>query len=68
MAAVGKGCIEAPVNVMHFDETLYHLFGDPLLGLTAEREMLLDPVSYGGRSYRSTRLPGILVERMNFTL
>lgn len=65
---VENGRIEAPVNVMRFDETLYHLFGDQLLGLTAEREMLLDPVSYGGRSYRSARLPGILVEGMNFTL
>lgn len=65
---VENGRIEAPVNVMRFDETLYHLFGDQLLGLTAEREMLLDPVSYGGRSCRSARLPGILVKEMNFTL
>lgn len=65
---VENGRIQAPVNVMRFDETLYHLFGDPLLELSAERELLLDPISYGARSCRSARLPGILVEGMNFTL
>jgi predicted Zn-dependent protease len=65
---VENGRIQAPVNVMRFDETLYHLLGDPLLGLSAERELLLDPISYGARSCRSARLPGILVEGMNFTL
>lgn len=65
---VANGRIRAPVNVLRFDETLYHLLGDRLLGLTAERELLLDPGSYGARSTRSTRLPGALIEEMNFTL
>jgi len=65
---VENGHIQAPVNVMRFDETLYHLLGDRLLGLTAERELLLDPGSYGERSSRSARLPGILVDAVNFTL
>ena len=65
---VDQGRIEAPVTVMRFDETIYHLFGDYLLGLTAEREVLLSPSSYGARSTRSARLPGILVGEMNFTL
>jgi predicted Zn-dependent protease len=65
---VENGRIQAPVNVLRFDETLYHLLGDRLLGLTAERELLLNPGSYGARSTCSARLPGALVEEMNFTL
>jgi predicted Zn-dependent protease len=65
---VEHGRIEAPLKVMRFDETIYHLLGDQLLGVTAERELLLDPSSYGARSIRSARLPGILVDAVNFTL
>lgn len=65
---VENGSIQAPVNVMRFDETVYHLLGDSLLGLTAEREMRLDAGTYGGRSSRSARLPGALIEKMTFTL
>ena len=65
---VENGCLRAPVNVMRFDDTLYRLLGERLLGLTTERELLLDPGSYGGRSSRSARLPGMLVDEVNFTL
>ena len=65
---VENGSIQAPVNVMRFDETIYHMLGDCLLGLTAEREMRLDPGTYGGRSSRSARLPGALIGEMKFTL
>lgn len=64
---VSHGEIQAPVDVMRFDDTLYHLLGDRLLGLTAEQEFLWDSSSYGGRSSRSHRLPGALVGGMNFT-
>jgi predicted Zn-dependent protease len=65
---VEGGAIQAPLNVMRFDETIYRMFGDNLAGLTAEREFLLDPLSYGQRSTRSARLPGALVEDFTFTL
>ena len=65
---VNNGRIQGPVNALRFDDTLYHLLGDRLLGLTAERELLLDPSSYAARSSRSARLPGALVEEMQFTL
>jgi predicted Zn-dependent protease len=65
---VEQGRIQAPVNALRFDETLYNLFGDKLINLTREREMLLDPGTYGARSSRSARLPGLLVEDMRFTL
>ena len=56
---VEHGRIQAPVAVLRFDETLYHLLGDRLLGLTVEQELLLDPGSYGSRSTRSARLRGL---------
>jgi hypothetical protein len=65
---VEGGVIQAPVNVMRFDDTVYRLFGENLVGLTREREMLLDPLTYGARSTRSARLPGALVDDFTFTL
>ena len=65
---VEGGLIQAPLNVMRFDETAYRMFGDHLLGLTAEREFILDASSYHQRSTGSSRLPGALVEDFTFTL
>jgi predicted Zn-dependent protease len=65
---VEGGLIQAPLNVMRFDESVYRMFGDHLLGLTAERDFLLDPGTYHRRSTDSSRLPGALVEEFNFTL
>ena len=62
------GVIQAPVNVMRFDDTVYHLLGDGLRGLTREREFLFDAGSYQQRSTRSHHLPGALVDDMTFTL
>jgi hypothetical protein len=53
---------------MRFDETIYRMLGDQLLGLTAERDFILDPGTYHRRSTDSGRLPGALVEDFNFTL
>ncbi|MBI3800996.1 MAG: TldE/PmbA family protein, partial [Deltaproteobacteria bacterium] len=36
---VEDGVIQAPLNVMRFDETLYRMLGEKLLGLTAERDL-----------------------------
>lgn len=65
---VEGGSIRAPLNVMRFDETVYRMLGGNLIGLTAEREMLVSPLTYGGRSHVSARLPGALVEDFTFTL
>lgn len=65
---VEGGEIVAPVNVLRFDDTVYHLLGDRLAGLTDSVETILDPSTYGGRSTASARLPGALVEEMTFTL
>ena len=65
---VEKGEIVAPLNVMRFDETIYRALGENLIGLTAEREMILDPETYDARATGSARVPGLLIEDFNFNL
>jgi predicted Zn-dependent protease len=65
---VEAGRIVAPVNVMRFDDSVFRIFGANLLDLTADRELLLDPGTYGERSTASARLPGALLAGMRFTL
>ena len=65
---VENGRITAPVNVMRFDETIYRILGEHLVGLTAEREFIIDAHTYGGRSVQSGRVPGALVDEFTFTL
>jgi predicted Zn-dependent protease len=62
------GEIVAPVNVLRFDDTAYHLLGDRLEGLTDDAEVLLGTDTYGERSTSSVRLPGALVGAMRFVL
>ncbi|MBL0125007.1 MAG: TldE/PmbA family protein [Betaproteobacteria bacterium] len=65
---VEKGVIQAPLNVMRFDDSAYRVLGDNLLALTAERELILDSGTYGERSTGSARLPGALVKDFALTL
>jgi predicted Zn-dependent protease len=65
---VERGVIQAPVEVMRFDETIYRMLGSNLVGLTSERELILDPSSYGQRSTDSARVPGVLVDDFSLTL
>jgi predicted Zn-dependent protease len=65
---VEGGSVQAPLDVMRFDETLYRVLGDNLQALTREREWLLSASTYGWRSTRSSRLPGALVEDFTLTL
>jgi hypothetical protein len=58
----------APVNVMRFDESIYHILGDRLEGLTREQEHILDTGSYVWRADASARLPGALVNAFTLTL
>lgn len=58
----------APVAVMRFDDSIYHLLGDRLEGLTEERELLLSAETYEGRSTASSLLPGILVGGIDLAL
>jgi predicted Zn-dependent protease len=65
---VEQGVVKAPLNVMRFDDTIYRMFGERLLGLTAERDLILDTSTYHQRSTSSGRLPGALIEAFTFTL
>lgn len=58
----------APVNVMRFDDSLYHLLGDRLEAITRERELILSADTYGGRSSASALLPGVLVSAIELAL
>lgn len=65
---VERGEIVAPVAVMRFDDSLYDLLGSRLEGITRERELLLSPQTYDGRSTDSALLPGVLVSGIELTL
>ena len=65
---VENGEIQAPLNVMRFDESLYRTLGTNLVGITAAADYILDPDTYHARSTSSSRLPGILVEDFTLTL
>jgi predicted Zn-dependent protease len=63
---VEQGRLQAPLNAMRFDETVYRMLGENLIGLTAEREWIVDSSTYSQRSTATTRLPGALID--DFTL
>jgi predicted Zn-dependent protease len=65
---VEGGKIKAPLNVMRFDDSLFRMLGDKLLGLTRERELLIDSDTYGQRSTGSAMLPGALIKDFAFVL
>jgi predicted Zn-dependent protease len=65
---VAGGKIVQPLSVMRFDESLLKVFGENLVGLTAERELILSAGTYGQRSTSSAHLPGALVDDFSFTL
>ena len=65
---VEGGRVVAPLNVMRFDETIYRMLGENLLGLTRERDFILDSDTYGQRSTGCARVPGALVRDLRFTL
>ncbi len=65
---VEGGRIAAPIPAMRFDESLYHLLGDRLTGLTREREHLIDPDTYERRATSTMLLPGVLNSGFTLTL
>ena len=65
---VENGRVAAPLEPMRFDDSLYRMLGSALVDLTAERELLLDPGTYGRRSRRSAHLPGALLSTLRLTL
>lgn len=65
---VEKGQIKAPIENLRFDDTLFNLFGNRLIGLTQSLSYLPEVGTYGRRSLGGMWSPGILVSEMKFTL
>ncbi len=65
---VENGKPVAPLGVMRFDESIYHILGDNLIALTKDREEILNSSTYEKRSEASAQLPGALVDNFTFTL
>jgi len=65
---VENGRVQGPVAAMRFDDTPYRMLGSCLVGLTRQRDWILDPDTYEWRSTKSARLPGALVDDFSLTL
>jgi len=65
---VEAGKAVAPLNVMRFDDSIYHILGDKLISLTAQQEYIFDTSSYEKRSQSGAKLPGALVGEFHLTL
>lgn len=65
---VENGRIQAPVNTMRFDDSLFDFLGPNLEALTREPELLLPNGTYGARQTGSMALPGALLSRFTLTL
>ena len=65
---VEDGELTAPINTMRFDDSVYSMLGENLIGLTSKRELLIDSGTYEERSTSSARLPGAILNNFKMTL
>jgi len=65
---VENGELTAPINTMRFDDSVYSMLGENLIGLSSHRELLIDSGTYEERSTSSARLPGAIVNKFKMTL
>ena len=65
---VEDGELTAPINTMRFDDSVYSMLGENLIGLSSNRELLIDSGTYEERSTSSARLPGAIVNKFKMTL
>lgn len=65
---VENGVIQGPIQDMRFDDSIYSLLGEKLEAVTAFTEVLPETDTYEERSVGGSRVPGILVKEMAFTL
>lgn len=66
--AIRGGEIAGPMSVMRFDDSLYRMLGDGLVGLGDRAQFLPDAGTYGRRSTSSVRCPAALIDDFSFTL
>jgi len=65
---IENGKLTSPINTMRFDDSVYSMLGENLIGLTSNRDLLIDSGTYEERSTASARLPGALVDNFKMTL
>ena len=65
---VENGKLAAPIDVMRFDDSLLRMFGEGLVALTDQAELVPDNRTYTARFLASVTAPGAIVEGFQFTL
>jgi predicted Zn-dependent protease len=65
---VENGEIVGPIQDLRFDDTLYCLFGSELASLTDNRSTFIKTATYQKRTLGGMIVPGVLLNKMNFTL
>lgn len=65
---VEQGEICAPIHDLRFDESIFEIFGSSLEALTEESWLIPSTSTYGSRSVGGSKIPGILLKKMKFTL
>ncbi|HSH90989.1 MAG TPA: metallopeptidase TldD-related protein [Ramlibacter sp.] len=65
---VQDGKLVAPISVMRFDDSFLRMFGERLVALTRETELVPDTGTYGSRQLSGVTTPGAIVEKFRFTL
>ncbi len=65
---VEKGEILGPIQDLRFDDTLYNIWGDQLLGLTKSQQIFTNTQTYSRREKGGMKVPGALLSQFNFTL
>ena len=65
---IENGKLTHPINTMRFDDSVYSMLGTNLVGLTSNRDLLIDSGTYEERSTASARLPGAIVDNFKMTL
>jgi predicted Zn-dependent protease len=65
---VEHGRVQAPINPMRFDDSIYRMLGSDLEALTREREWVQSRNTYGQRSVETSRVPGALLSSLTLTL
>lgn len=66
--AVRDGEIVGPLSVMRFDDSIYRVFGEGLVGLGNDAPLMPDAGTYGARGSACVRAPGALIDGFSFTL
>ena len=65
---VEGGRLVAPLPVMRFDDSFLRMFGDGLIALTSQAELIPESGTYKERQLSSITTPGVLVEGWRLTL